>query len=183
MLYTEEQVETILTNPKNLVNQFEKNISSSTLEVKDKEYSSRGISRTTEERVLIGTIARAGLGTVQEVADAFGVGHESVENYKMGRTTRVSEPLYKPHPELEERIVKNLDIVQERAVDVLLRSLGVITDEKLAKASAKDASSIAANASKIVQNCAPQIAQDNRIQVIMYAPKQKELKDYQTVEI
>jgi hypothetical protein len=182
MLFTEEQSDIILNNPKNLVNRFEKN-NHSRIEVIKHGGSNGGKVLTTEERVLIGTVARAGLGTGQELADEFGVTRTTVQNLKAGRVSSPAGPRYQPHPELEEQITGKLSIVETKALDVLMNALGVITPDKLAKTNAKDASTIAVNASKIVQNCAPQSVSDNRIQVIMYAPKLKDLKEYDVVDV
>lgn len=185
MIFTEQEVDIILNNPKNLVNQFERD-NNCNLIIKEKVYNDTNVGQkrlTTEERVLIGTMARAGLGSTKDIAKEFDIDADTVSNYKAGRTTFTSHPDFKPNPELEEKILGKLDIVQERAIELLLNSIGVITPEKLAKLNAKDASVVASNASKIVQNCAPQVMNDNRIQVVMYAPKQKELKDYEEVEV
>jgi len=183
MLFTEEQSDIILNNPKNLVNQVE-NVDSK-IQIKPVITGGKILGHkdlTTEERILIGTVARAKLSSVNELAEEFNLNRRHVSNLSLGRTTYTSTPAFKPHPELEAAIKDNLGIVQEKAIDLLLRSIGVITDEKLAKTSAKDASSIAANASKIVSNCMPKETQDNRIQVVMYAPRQKELKEFDVIE-
>ena len=184
MIFTEEQSETILTNPKNLVNQFEKNESSSRIEQINRFGNGRTNGHfTTEERILIGTVARAGLGTQKEIAAEFDVHRQYVGNLKYGRLTQPTSATFKPHPELEAAIAKQTSNIEEKAIDLLMRSMGVISDEKLEKTSAKDASTIALNASRIVQNCRPDSVQDNRLQVVLYAPKLKTIEDFKVVEI
>lgn len=181
MLYTEEQSNTILENPKNLTNQFEKN--EVTSQVQKKAYGGGPHKFNMDERVLIGTLARAGLGNSMELSAEFNLSHDQVNNLKQGRTSAINDTHYKPNLELEERILGKMNDVSNRAIEVLMNSLGVITPEKLSEVSAKDASVIASNASRVIQNCAPQVQQDNKINVIMYAPRVKEINEYKVVDI
>jgi hypothetical protein len=181
MIFTEEQAEVILTNPKNLVNQIES--TNGKLEIKEIKHNN-GHKRTlpNEERVLIGTIARAGFGTNDEIAEEFGVTATTVNDLKHGRVCSPAHPRFVPHPELEEKILGKLNEVEEKAIDKLMASLGVITEEKLNECSAPQASVVASNMSKIVSNCRPQV-QDNRKMIVMYAPRQKSLEDFNVVDV
>jgi len=156
MLFTEEQAEKILVNPKNLVNQVSNN--GSKLEIKEIKHN-KGHTRSLvdEERVLIGTIARAGLGTQEEIAKEFDVTPTTVNDLAHGRVCSPAHPRFVPHPELEEKILGKLNQVEEKAIEKLMASLGVITDEKLNECSAPQASVVASNMSKIVSNCRPQV--------------------------
>jgi len=181
MIFTEEQAEIILTNPKNLVNQVSNN--GSKLEIREKP-TNKGHTRqfSDEERVLIGTVARAGLGTQAEIAEEFGVSKHQVSDLSNGRVCPPCHPRFVPHPELEEKILGKLNEVEEKAIDKLMASLGVITEEKLNECSAPQASVVASNMSKIVSNCRPQV-QDNRKMIVMYAPRQKSLEDFSMIDV
>jgi hypothetical protein len=122
------------------------------------------------------------MGTTDEIAAEFGISHQQVDNYRNGRVSTLAKPTYKDHPELREGIDNLLEPVREKALHVFKNSLGFITDQKLQKTTAKDASAVAANMSKIVQNVQP-IVQDQRQVLVIYAPKQKELDDFEVIDI
>src|SRR5437773_795880 len=95
MIYTEEQSKVILNSKDNLVNQVVRDNGNiklkeerSKLEVKEIiHHENRGRNHTTEERALLGTMARAGLGTRQEIADEFHVSRNAVNNYANGEVS------------------------------------------------------------------------------------------------
>lgn len=185
MIYTEKQASIILNHRNNLSNIVEKD-SHDKLVIKKIKHGGGGNhkSLSTEERVMIGSLARAGLGTHQEIADELGVARSTVINASQGRTTFSTHPRFVPHPELEEKILNKLEPVREKALERLMKSLDVITDAKLEDLDAKDASVVAGNMSKIVVNTMPKNENnDNRIQIVMYGPKQKDLKEFDVVEI
>ena len=181
MIYTEQEADKILTNPRNLVNQISSN--NGKLEIKEIKHN-KGHTRSLadEERVLIGTIARAGLGKNDEIAEEFGVTATTVSDLAHGRVCSPAHPRFVPHPELEEKILGKLNQVEEKAIEKLMDSLNIITPEKLNECSAPQASVVASNMSKIVGNCRPQV-QDNRKMIVMYAPRQKSLEDFNVVDI
>jgi len=181
MIFTEEQAEKILTNPRNLVNQISSN--NGKLEIREIKHN-KGHTRSLadEERILIGTVARAGFGTREEIAHEFNVTETTVSDLSHGRVCSPAHPRFVPHPELEEKILGKLNEVEEKAIEKLMDSLGVITPEKLNECSAPQASVVASNMSKIVSNCRPQV-QDNRKMIVMYAPRQKSLEDFNVVDI
>ena len=186
MIYSEEQANIILNHGNNLSNRVEKD-SRDNLVIKKIQHGTEHNDRkslSTEERVLIGSMARAGFGTHQEIADEMGLAKSTVTNASQGRTTFSTHPRFVPHPELEEKILDKLEPVREKALQKLMQSLDVISEEKLEDLSAKDASVVASNMSKIVVNTLPKNEMnDNRIQIVMYGPKQKELKDFEVVEV
>jgi len=181
MIYTEQEADKILTNPRNLVNQISSN--NGKLEIKEIKHN-KGHTRNLadEERVLIGTIARAGLGKNAEIAEEFGVTATTVSDLSHGRVCSPAHPRFVPHPELEEKILGKLNEVEEKAIEKLIDSLGVITPEKLNECSAPQASVVASNMSKIVSNCRPQV-QDNRKMIVVYAPRQKSLEDFNVIDV
>lgn len=191
MLYTEEQSDVILNHGGNVSKRVEKHVEKTAVEpavesniiIKQPEKNPNIGNRTTfAEKVFLGTLAGSGV-SCSAIEKEFNISREQVNCYRNGRTNNLSNKHHVPHPELEAAVKGSLDVVTEKAVDLLMRSIGVITDEKLAKASARDASSIAANASRIINNCTPKEVSDNRVQIVMYAPRQKELREFDSIEI
>ena len=179
MLYSEEQAEIILNHRENLVNKID------TVGVELKEIRHGGDKRkqpSTAERKVIGAMARSGLGNRAEISKEFDVSVDTVTNYAHGRVTRLSDDGYKEHPEL--KIEEQLSPIRERALEKLMSSLGVITDDKLKVLSAPQASLVASQMSKVVKNTMPEVHNnDNRTQIVIMTPKQKDLEDYQMVEV
>src|SRR5579864_2703411 len=185
MIYSEEQADIILNHGNNLSNRVEKD-SHDKLVIKEIQHGTEHKTQKkleTEELVLIGSMARAGFGTGQEIADAFNVSRSKVVDASFGRTSSPAHPRFTPHPELEEKILDKLTPVREKALEKLMKSLDCISDEKLLDLGAKDASVVAGNMSKIVVNTIPAVREGNRVQIVMYGPKQKELKDFDVVEV
>lgn len=184
LIYTEEQAEIIIKNDKNLINRAERNPSN--LEIRKIQHGgSKNGNLTMEERIVIGSAARAGLGTHQELANEFGVSKSAVDNYSVGLIERAgnSDASYSPGFNLKEGIEKQLSPIRERAIEKLIQSLDVITPEKLDKLKPKDASIVASNMSKILSNTLGTTINDNRVQIVMYGPEQKKLKEFEVVEV
>lgn len=72
--------------------------------------------------------------------------------------------------------------VQDKALETLMTTLGLISKEKLEECKAVELSSVASNMSKVVEKMEGRQGQNNNVLVI-YAPKQKTEKDFETVAI
>jgi hypothetical protein len=181
MIYTEEQAEKVLNHEGNLLNNIESSEGGLIVE-KLKRGGSNAERLSTSERSLAGAMARAGLGTTEEIGDLFGVARQTVGNYKEGRVGHPSKPTYVYHPEMEEALPDKLTQVQDKALEKLMSALGIISDEKLNDCTAVQASTIARNMSAVVKDATPNI-QDNRTLIIMHAPRQKSLDEFKMVEV
>lgn len=195
LIIDEERANSILNNSENLVNKLSvKNGSPSEVrkETEVKNFEVKTISHgggvhkdrlTEEERIMIGAVARAGLGTLQEVADEFRISKQHAFNLSHGR---VDTPGLQTvdHSDLKAHIENRLKPIQDKAIDKLMESLGLLSPEKMDKCGAKDLSTISANLSKVVSNTMPKdVNQDNRTQIVMYAPKMKDVDEFKVVEI
>ena len=93
---------------------------------------------------------------------------------------------HKDDPELKAFIGDKLQPVQDKAVERLMSSLGLMDDGKLEKSNAKDLSTIAANMSRVVANTVPRNGNngDNHgIQIVVYAPQQHKEEDYRVINL
>lgn len=75
-----------------------------------------------------------------------------------------------------------VDRVRELALDKLMLSLGLMTEEKLDNASLKDLSIVAANMSRVVEKTSPKESSEN-IKLVIYAPTLRSEKSYGEIEV
>lgn len=126
-------------------------------------------------RVMIGT--QAHLTTTSNVAEAFGVSPSTVHEAKHGRISGETVP------ELKEAVNENVEAVHKLAMERLLKTLGVITDEKLEGLNAKDASTVAANISRVMEKTMPKGQGDGASRIILVTPTLKTETHYTTVTV
>jgi hypothetical protein len=76
-----------------------------------------------------------------------------------------------------------IERVRELALDKLMESLGLLTEEKVKKSTARDISVVAANMSRVVENVTPKQVGGN-VQLVLYAPNRvANESDFAIVEI
>jgi hypothetical protein len=130
----------------------------------------------TREEILV----RASLGENQgNLAHEFGICQQTVSNIKTLKAVSAVDL-----PKVQDRIREMSYDVQDKALNRLLFSLGLLSDEKLASCSAKDLSSIGANLSRITEK----ILGDNRtngpeVNITIYTPELRKEECYKTIEI
>ena len=156
MLISEEELNRRLASPKNLVNSLHvvKSIS--------RKYSPRAPESL---RVVAGTLAHID-GSVPAVAREMGLSARQVEVAKKLPAVKTS-----------------VERVQDLALDMLIDSLGLLTPERVCEEKAKDISAIAANLSRVYSNVRPASAEENRTQILIYAPRQRSVEDFEVVEV
>lgn len=185
MFLTEEQLDARLKSESNLANRFSRPDSSGSTqqpqeEVKVPEVIEKQIphiGRTTISipiPVRTEIAIRARLGERQEtLAQEFGTCQENVSNIKNGKIQGVNEA------EVSETISK----VRDKALDRLMTSLGLLTDDKLSGCSAKDLSVIASNMGRVVEKTLPKSEAPDRVMLVVYTPEIKPEKNYNSVEV
>jgi len=123
------------------------------------------------------TTAAAGLATNKEMADSFGISAQTVSNVRSGRGD--------DNKEIQKKLHENLGQIRDVAIDRLMKSLGLMDDEKLANTKARDLSSVAANLSKVIDKSMPKSTDSplSGVQVIFYSPRMKDIKDFEVIDI
>ncbi len=148
---------------------------------KDKRESNSGRTKgaknlTPMMREIIGTAAH--FDKAQNVADSFGVSHDTVGNCKAGRIGS-----FKNSEELKAKIEKNLDSVKDLALNRLMKSLNLLDDEKLENCNAPVLSKIAADMSRVVEKVTPKSDFiDQSTKILVYRPRQNAEEDYEIIE-
>ena len=141
------------------------------------------VNRTTEEREAIGTLGQ--MNTLQDTADMTGASVSQVHAYRNGYNTTGRRNHDK---ELEAGVKKNVGKIRDAAIDRMLSSMNLITDEKLKEVKkATDLATIAATLGKVAQLGIPKQESsgqsDNRVQIVVYAPAIKDEERYETVDV
>lgn len=183
LLIDTETANSILESSENLVNKI--TTKDSLVSVKTIEKGGRkegGKNLTDVERITIGAVVSSGLMTEREAAREFNVDKSHAHRLRHGVVT----PGYN-HIDIKtesDKIQEKIKPIQDKAIDKLMESLGLMTSEKLEKCGAKDLSTIASNVSKVISNTMPkEVNVDGRTQIIMYTPNQKRMDEFDVVEI
>lgn len=127
----------------------------------------------------------AALGRIlshKDVAKITGYNVNTVSCLSRGITTK-DDCTRKIKPELLSKTEEKLVEIRDEAVTKLMLAMGMITSDKLDKCNARDASIVAANMSKIVERTLPKEEKSNNLNLVIYAPQQKTLGDFQVVEV
>lgn len=174
MFITEEQARERLESSENLVNLLGTNsegrIEVRAIKLPGKKPGSQNLSK--EERTEIAIESRLG-GRAREIASDHNVAEITVAKIREGKPRGIDE----------ERVEKILGEARDRAMDRLMAALGLITDDKLSGASAKDLSTIASNMGRVVEKISTREQAANNVNVIIYSPELKKENSFKTIEI
>ena len=129
----------------------------------------RGPNVPTEVKVVAGALAVQ--TSVREASEALDV--------SMGV---VREAKNSSNPEVKQGVSDALERVRDLALDKLMNSLDLMTNEKLNEGSAKDLAVVAANMSRVVEKTSPR-AEAANVQLVVYAPQQRQEKQYKVVDV
>jgi hypothetical protein len=173
MILTERQAEERLKSENNLANRFSSsNQKSVTIkEIPIPKLGREGtLNRDTRNEIAI----RSKLGEKgSDLAQEFNVTNSAVSNLKNDKVKGVDEIL------ISETMTK----VRDKALDRLMMSMGLITDDKLSGCSAKDLSVIASNMGRVVEKTLPKAESHDHVSLIIYTPELKRENQFQVVEI
>ena len=126
-------------------------------------------------RALIGSAAIEGNG--KEVAETFDVSLPTVYQAKEGNKSS-GTPDEEARPVLESRV----DRIKEQALDMTLKALEGITEDKLFNAKAKDLAAIASSSAGVYEKLKGRET-NSGAQVIIYAPQLRQESEYNEVHI
>jgi transcriptional regulator with XRE-family HTH domain len=127
---------------------------------------------TQETRTDIAIRTRLGESQV-EIARAAGLNPLTVNNIAQGKTKGIDE----------EKVERVIGQARDLALERLMSSLGLLTEDKLSGCSAKDLSVIASNMGRVVEKIQTKETQPDNINFIIYAPELKQEKSFEVVEI
>lgn len=183
LLITKEQADKRLSSENNVANLINKDTGQLTIvPIKKGGGSKAGATHLSEEqRILIGTLANQ--DRVKTVAQTFSLSESHVKNLKHGRVDRAGLE-HKTHEELKAAVEGKSLEARDVALDKLMVAMGLIDTDKLEGVSAKDLSVISSNMSRVYQNTyAQQMADGQKINIVVYSPEMKKVNDYKVVEL
>jgi hypothetical protein len=141
------------------------------------------MNRSTEDREAIGTLGH--IHGIPETSAITGASGSQVHSYMNGYNTTGRRGA---NAELEAGVKKNVGKIRDAAIDRMLSSMNLITDDKLKEVKkATDLATIAATLGKVAQLGIPKQESsgqsDNRVQIVVYAPAIKDENRYETVDV
>ena len=131
------------------------------------------INLTTEERTNIAIESRLGTKSQTEIARANNLRVLTVANIHSGKTKGIDE----------ERVKQVTNNVRDLALERLMASLGLLTDDKLTGCSAKDLSTIASNMGRVVEKIQDKVETPDNINFIIYSPELKQEHSFKVIEV
>ena len=199
MILTQEQIKQRIESPDNLINKLESHRSSSSIEVIVKDgvnnhKGNLGVKHLdSDQRLAIGVLAQT--TDHKTVAEVFGIseshvndlatGNRTIGNGKGGAVRVIDNDLKN---QIAERINKTKLTIQERAAETLLKSLGLLTDDKLENSSAKEIAQITTQMSQVMRNLTPESQESNKnsgvkVQIVLHQPKQAREEAFDYIEV
>lgn len=124
-------------------------------------------------RILAGTLSHVSKN--KDVAEALGMSKQQVSNIKNGKTNE----------NVKSAIDRNLGTVQDRALELTMKSLGLIEEEKLEKSKPRELIAIARDAASIYEKVSPKEKNNVQVgvQVVLHSVPQRNEENYETVEV
>ena len=121
--------------------------------------------------IKVAAAATAVQTSVKEAAQVFGIGESVVREAKNSK-----------NPEVRDGVNDALERVRSLALDKLMNSMCLMTDDKMNAASVRELSAVAANMSRVVERTGPRDSGAN-VQLVIYAPQQRKEESYQVVDV
>jgi len=190
MFLTEKQASERLNNPNNLANRLAEFRRSKKL-VLDEPSATLAVSKAVHlprmsipERASLADKALSGEYTNLELAEEYAVSPATVSRIKSQAIEIERQDYLLEHgerPEARNERVK--EEVKNRAIDKMMLSMGLITEEGLSKLNAVGLASVATNLSKVAKNIDPPQAQGPLINLVIYSPETRSEDSYKIIEI
>jgi hypothetical protein len=182
-MLSEFNIEDILSSGNNLINRM--GVTSPSVEltrVIDGEVDSSAVRVESEQsrprvpnavKELIAITAR--VDGASSAAKAFNVSDSLASSLKNGKASLPDES--------KAKVERQVERIRDDAMERMLMSIGVITDEKLSTVSPVAASQIAANMSRVVEKMMPRDTGNGVTNnIIFYAPRRREETDFEIIE-
>jgi len=118
-----------------------------------------------------------GLKSAAEIAH---VGYSDVRNYEKGQTSQ-GGPV---NPELVAKINDVREPIRDRAAELVLNTLGIITDKEISAESVRTKVAIAKDLSSILEKLSPKEVGANgesTVKVLIYVPRVRDTDEYEII--
>jgi len=138
-----------------------------------------GKKLSVELKALVGTLAiKEGN---KQVAKVFNMAPAQVGAYARGLDSSGN----KPDPKLRDALEKNIEVVHEKVIDKILKSIDSITDEKITEANFATLSKGASNLAGVFDRLRDKAPSGNTTQAnfVFFGVKPRSESDYQVIEV
>ena len=198
MVITAQQATTRLNSEKNLANRFSRKATSpSYAEDKPSKISSDDNDSTNQATVTIHEVPilrpgnnRSHLSVEQrnEIAIRSKAGEKGTKLAKefgvtSGKVSMLKTGNHTPGKTDEDAVSNEVRTIQDKALSKLMTCLNLMDDDKLSGCNAKDLSSIAVNAARIVEKMSPKDVAPQQTTVIIYSPELRNESTFKTVNV
>lgn len=162
-----------LSSPNNLANQFSPRQSSAEIVTKHQPGNHKD-KLSVVERNIVSFLARSGESQTA-VAREFGVTQSAVSHLASPKARTVDRAA----------IDSKLGEVRDAALDKLMSTLGLLTEDKLSGCKPGELSNIAANMSRVIDKTLPRDSngQGSNVSITIYAPEPRKEAGYKVVEL
>lgn len=165
MEISQKQAEERLNNPENLASRF------SVIEIPIMRPGKNRPNLTPAQREEIAIRSRTGEKQT-DLAKEFGITQGNVSHIERGKT------------EIDETTVTPaVQSIQDKALNRLMSTLGLLDDDRLSGCNAKDLSVIAGNMAKVVALTTAKEKSDNHTTVIVYSPETRGEHTFRTASV
>lgn len=176
MKLTQDEANARLNSGQNAINIIHKQLYA------ERQRSNR-LKLAPDVRSLIGISANE--GNARESAAAFGVSHNLALAASKGRVVGKASRDGEVIESVADNVKKNLKAAKEEAISRALAAMNSITDEKLAKSSAKDSAAVANHMASVYDKLSNKQAaiSGSGATVIIYSPREKSLDEFESIDI
>jgi len=170
MLLSNEQVDQRLSSPDNLALRFGSGVQERIIHRPGRKTGVPNLEVVKRNEIAL----RSRLGELQaDLASEFSTTQARVSQLERGKDKSLDE----------QALQQQLKEVRDIAVDKLMASMGLISDDKLSRENAQGLSRIAANMAKVMDRTLPREESQAPVNVIVYCPEQRSEKSFKTIEI
>jgi hypothetical protein len=195
MILTQEQIEKRLASDRNIANKVDEAHNLPEVIIRDgKNHIGRPGSRnlSEEEKIAVAVIAKT-LGN-EAAAEFLNVSERTASHLRTGQTTlsNGADTQRFGHDsnlqqQISDRLEKSKLTIQERAAEKLLKSMGLIDDDKLANASVKELADVTNKMSQVMRNMAVSNRDNNAnkggVKIVLHQPRTAREDSFDVLEI
>ncbi len=169
MLFVNDaEIEERLTHPNNVVHKI----------MHDGKGRPAGVLNIPEEvRLEVATLAKIAGPSV--AAEVFDVSASQASNFAKGKTVHGDG-----NPDLKKKVEAETSDLHQKARNLVLEGLGIMGDkmDELRDESPRVVAGVTKDLATIIEKTSPKEGTGNQINIVVYAPKQKSIDSYETVE-
>jgi hypothetical protein len=184
MILTDEEVDSRLNHPENLLNKV---LPVKVLPIPRGGKTEGKTDMPVEIKKLLGSLANQGTDTQSEIAEAFETNQMQISNMKRGLAggVRIDKELTASNKRVINKQEERVESAHELAMDGLMSSLGRLNPKLAEIEDPMKLAKVAGQLSKVASDLRPREKNENtaNVQVVLMNVPQKEVSDYEVIEV